>query len=119
MEVAQTSAEDTTLLLTESEQLETRETVNINIPLIDPDLNNTYEQKAFKTRAKRQMLQNLSVENTEHDSNNHTQLPTTTLSSDTPSTENNEEKPSVKLVISKKKGSIFKSRAVNLDTGNF
>lgn len=118
MEVGQSSTEDTPLLLTESEQLEARDKANIDIASIDPALSDTYEQRSFKTRAKR-MHHNSTGENSEYISNNNIQLTSTATNSDTQSTENSEEKPKVKLLICKKKGSIFKSRAVNVDSGTY
>lgn len=117
MQISQSTSDDTALLLTESEQLEAREKVNINIPLIDPELNDACDRRAPKTRAKRQMLQNAHVDDSDQNSNNHTQLSSTSANVEASGMENDEEKPSVKLVISKKKGSIFKSRAVNVDSG--
>lgn len=117
---SQTAKEDTTLLLSESEQLEAREKVNLNIPFTEPVVNNedNEQHRPPKTRAKRQSYHNSNGETSAKGPNSYDPTLTAGANEDKDLTmETDEEKPSVKLVISKKKGSIFKSRAINIDSG--
>lgn len=110
------STEESNLLSSTSEKPDNPSDLNLTLPFVEPELvKSPIESKVARTRGKRQNQTNGSEQQNVFNNNEKT-----SLAFEEKTVEKNEsdsEKPSVKLVISKKKGSIFKSRAIDSDTG--
>lgn len=120
--IAVKSTNDSSLLLPDSGPNNARNNINISLPFIDHELTERCaEAKIPKTRAKRQNQGNHNGNDQLKASNNNeiitSPLKTDLVSRNDEDPDTDPEKPSVKLVISKKKGSIFKSRAIDVDSG--
>lgn len=123
-----TVADDISLLLPDIES--TRQNINLKMPFAEDETTATAISTdaripRIKLRRPNQNGLNSSVEQTTSPSNNNEKLDNSPFSNDMASddfavnaTQPEVEKPSVKLVISKKKGSIFKSRAIDSDSGD-
>lgn len=75
------------------------------------------EQKKVRGRTKRQHQNHFNGSHEQQKASNNNDTPNSFEIDQPEKPEENFEKPSVKLVISKKKGSIFKSRAIDADSG--
>lgn len=71
----------------------------------------------MRGRTKRQNLNQFNGSHEQQKSSNNNDISPPFEVDPSEKTDDNFEKPSVKLVISKKKGSIFKSRAIEADSG--
>lgn len=112
------STDTTTLPVPQADAYSELNSINSIATIDEAAPNEAYdEQKKGRGRAKRP---NVNQFNGSHDqqktSNNNDISPSFEVDQQEKS-EDNSEKPSVKLVISKKKGSIFKSRAIETDSG--
>lgn len=113
---AQPNSDPSCLVLPQPETNADLNAVNVESSFDETTPNESYdEQKKVRNIAKRQN-QNQFNGSQQKTSNNNDISPSFEI--DQPdNTEEMFEKPSVKLVISKKKGSIFKSRAIEADSG--
>lgn len=125
-----TIADDSSLLLPDTES--TRQNINLKMPFAEDEttataINTDARIQRIKLRRPNQNGMNTTVEQTMSPSNNNEKLNDSPFSNDmvnasdhfaANATDPEVEKPSVKLVISKKKGSIFKSRAIDSDSGD-
>lgn len=104
------------LTLPQSDKHTDLNAINLNLPFDETAPIETYdEQKKVRGRAKRQNQFNGSHEQQKASNNNDISPSFEIDQAEKP--DDTFEKPSVKLVISKKKGSIFKSRAIDADSG--
>lgn len=92
------------------------EDVNINLNLFESSALD--ESKGGKTRSRRKNMAIMAANgNTEENEFNKQFSVSTPDDDEAMKVDDDEDKPSVKLVISKKKGSIFKSRAIDVNSG--
>lgn len=120
-------ADESSLLLPDTESL--RQNININLPFVeDETATKCTEARIPRTKIKRldQNGTNSAAEQA-NISNNNEKLDDSPFGDSAmdalddiaaDAAQSEVEKPSVKLVISKKKGSIFKSRAIDSDSGD-
>lgn len=113
--IAQLSSDISTLTLPQPDNQIDTDAINLKLPNDDRPNESYDDQKKVRGRAKRQNQFNGSHEQQKTSNNNDTSASFEV--DQTEKSEENFEKPSVKLVISKKKGSIFKSRAIDADSG--
>lgn len=106
------------LTLPQSEKHTDLNTINLNVTFDETPPTETYdEQKKVRGRAKRQNQNQFNGSHEQQKASNNNDISPSFEIDQPEKTDDNFEKPSVKLVISKKKGSIFKSRAIDADSG--
>lgn len=106
------SVDESLLLLPESSP---SDKINIDLPLVDPMIGE--EGKSGKTRGRRRNVGGAASNGSTIEKDSNHELSAATEDDATMKPDEDDGKPSVKLVISKKKGSIFKSRAIDVNSG--
>lgn len=91
------------------------EKISIDLPLVDPAVSD--EGKLGKTRGRRRIVGGAASNGSTNEKDSNHELSAAMEEDVTMKPDEDDEKPSVKLVISKKKGSIFKSRAIDVNSG--
>lgn len=116
---AQITSDSSYLTLPQSETHDDLDAINVQTPPFDETTpNESYdEQKKVRGRTKRQNQNQFNGSHEQQKTSNNNDISPSFEVDQPEKTEENFEKPSVKLVISKKKGSIFKSRAIEADSG--
>lgn len=118
--IANQSSDTTSLtLLPQSENHNNLITMDSQSPFDEKAPNEVHDEpkKVSRGRAKRQNQNQFNGSHEQHKSSNNNDISPSFELDKLEQPEENYEKPSVKLVISKKKGSIFKSRAIEADSG--
>lgn len=116
--IPQLSSDVASLTLPQSENHHDLNAISLRSPFEDSTPNETYdEQKKGRNRTKRQNQNQFNGSHEQQKTSNNNDIPSPFEVDKPKKVEENFEKPSVKLVISKKKGSIFKSRAIEGDSG--
>lgn len=105
------------LTLPQSDEPSDLNAINVKYPFSEPATESYDDQKKVRGRAKRQHQTQFNGSHEQQKVSNNNDTPDSFEADQPEKSEENFEKPSVKLVISKKKGSIFKSRAIEADSG--
>lgn len=115
---AQLLSESSHLTLPQSEPSTDTNAINMTSPFEETTPTESYdEQKKVRGRAKRQNQTPFNGSHEQQKTSNNNDISPSFEVDQPEKVDDNFEKPSVKLVISKKKGSIFKSRAIEADSG--